>query len=1060
MNEWQIGLLGTLEENESKEQINKDIESVQKYLNSIDIKAKLNKDDLDLINNQLNNLKVTLTNVTIDQKAIDGLISDINSALSKVSFNVNVNENINSGSDGKNNNNGPSNNNVRKKQSHAPITNYQTLRQKVGYDFSESFDNTTKAAKEAQKEFRDLLKNENSVVTVLENFDDSKLTSFVVNVQRATGEVEKFNYQLRNLGDNDNPIEKFKFTGATINDLPQEKLSSNIDKVIADYTAKLSQFKSTNSEILSGLSGLLEDFEDKLTGLKNGSSTIDDVVNSFKYLNSEASNITANFKRQLSPIDSAITKIEKGEESIKGLRAEFKGLQNAPSEISKELNECTKSLQRVKDIESKEGRTSNWAEEYRKWSDSIDILTAKLATLKKEQSNLVSSQPKKISELKNNNIPYMSKVYNSIEKQIPEIERMARGQQWNILDVKGIEDTSGKIGQITLRIQELDGSIKELTMQREKLEGKSRNYDGIVQVGDIRVIQTATEAQRELNDEISKSLGPMGNVSTSISTLQNNYMKLGLSSSEIDDKLSNVNNDISTLFSLINKGANFSEIQSQFERVKFSLKESQNEFKQTRSDLGLLVSDQRRLAKANEIEAWNQKNTRATRSVREENEKYIQTLRNLDQQMTKMDFDSLNLSFKRNENSMRTLNRLGASLKDQFAQAASSFTQWVSVSSLIMGTVYQTQKAVGEIKELDNTLTEISKTSDLTKNELKELGLTAYDVASDYGRTASDYLSGVQNMSQSGFYGEQGSAMAEQSLLAQSAGDMTQELADKYVLATNAAYKYNGEASKINEVIDGQNSITNRNSVALEDMALAMTEAGTVAANYRVNIQDLSAMIGTMESVTKSGGAEIGNAAKSILINLQNINSNKIVDTLAAAKAPMTEFVNGVEKLRNPITIIRDLSKTFNELDEDDPLRAEILTNIGGKYQANKLSAILSNMEMFDKMLVDYSEGSGSAFEESSKSANNLQGRLNALSNSITELVNTFINSDGLTAAVRVLDNLVQGTTKLVDTVSPLTIGFSALGGILGSKGFGLKVYFYKYQSYKPIYIRLCNNAT
>lgn len=115
---------------------------------------------------------------------------------------------------------------------------------------------------------------------------------------------------------------------------------------------------------------------------------------------------------------------------------------------------------------------------------------------------------------------------------------------------------------------------------------------------------------------------------------------------------------------------------------------------------------------------------------------------------------------------------------------------------------------------------------------------------------------------------------------------------------------------------------------------------------------------------------------------------------------------------------------------------------------------------MFDKMLVDYSEGSGSALEESSKSANNLQGRLNALSNSTTELVNTFISSDGLTAAVRVLDSLVQGTTALVDTVSPLIIGFSALGGILGSKGFGLKVCFYKNQSYKPIYIKLCNNAT
>ena len=38
-----------------------------------------------------------------------------------------------------------------------------------------------------------------------------------------------------------------------------------------------------------------------------------------------------------------------------------------------------------------------------------------------------------------------------------------------------------------------------------------------------------------------------------------------------------------------------------------------------------------------------------------------------------------------------------------------------------------------------------------------------------------------------------------------------------------------------------------------------------------------------------------------------------------------------------------------------------------------KLAALLQNMDMFDKMLVDYSQGSGSAMEEAEKSANNLE---------------------------------------------------------------------------------------
>ena len=211
------------------------------------------------------------------------------------------------------------------------------------------------------------------------------------------------------------------------------------------------------------------------------------------------------------------------------------------------------------------------------------------------------------------------------------------------------------------------------------------------------------------------------------------------------------------------------------------------------------------------------------------------------------------------------------STADRIKSMFGHITKLGSIFSVTSLAVNNFTKSLGTLKEIDNILTEISKTSDLTAQELEKLGNTSFNSASKYGKNASDFLLGIQEMSRSGFYGEKGSAMAEQSLLAQAAGDMTADVANKYILATNAAYKYNGEAEKLNAVLDGQNSITNRNSVGLEDMAVAMSEAGTVASSYRVSIEDLSAMIGTMEAVTKAGGSEIGNSIKSILINLQNI---------------------------------------------------------------------------------------------------------------------------------------------------------------------------------------------
>ena len=88
---------------------------------------------------------------------------------------------------------------------------------------------------------------------------------------------------------------------------------------------------------------------------------------------------------------------------------------------------------------------------------------------------------------------------------------------------------------------------------------------------------------------------------------------------------------------------------------------------------------------------------------------------------------------------------------------------------------------------------------------------------------------------------------------------------------------------------------------------------------------------------------------------------------------------------------------------------------------------------MFDKMLVDYSQGSGSAMEEASKSANNLQGRLNALSNSWTEFVNSVVNSDALKTGVNILNELVQGVTKLTSalgSVGTISLGAGLFAGI------------------------------
>ena len=89
-----------------------------------------------------------------------------------------------------------------------------------------------------------------------------------------------------------------------------------------------------------------------------------------------------------------------------------------------------------------------------------------------------------------------------------------------------------------------------------------------------------------------------------------------------------------------------------------------------------------------------------------------------------------------------------------------------------------------ELKEIDSCLAEIRKiNTSLSKAQLKQIGNDAFDIASKYGKQASDYLSSVKNLSQAGY--DSAGSLAKLSTAMQSAGNMTGDLADNYIMAAD-----------------------------------------------------------------------------------------------------------------------------------------------------------------------------------------------------------------------------------------------------------------------------------
>ncbi len=342
--------------------------------------------------------------------------------------------------------------------------------------------------------------------------------------------------------------------------------------------------------------------------------------------------------------------------------------------------------------------------------------------------------------------------------------------------------------------------------------------------------------------------------------------------------------------------------------------------------------------------------------------------------------------------------------------------------------------SLNNLKEMDTIYTEISKTSDLSLRKLNELAERSYSIASKYGVLAKNFSTSLQEMSRAGFGENLAEPLAELATLAQSAGDLTSELANDYLIASSAAYGYQGNVEKLNALLDSQNQVTNRNAVSLTELADATKVAANQLANSNISEDQMTALLGTGIATTKESGQVVGRAVKAIVMNLQQIKNTeegfetteedlgKVESRLDSLGIKMKEFVDGTLRLRNPVSILKELAEAYNALPKDSAERANIISDIGGKYRGNVLSSILSNWSTYTKMMGDYENAEGSALQEAEKSADSLAGRLNALQNTWDSFVSSITNKDVIKGGVSFLDNAIQAFEKLADTIGAIPV--------------------------------------
>ncbi|MCH5256452.1 MAG: phage tail tape measure protein [Lachnospiraceae bacterium] len=344
--------------------------------------------------------------------------------------------------------------------------------------------------------------------------------------------------------------------------------------------------------------------------------------------------------------------------------------------------------------------------------------------------------------------------------------------------------------------------------------------------------------------------------------------------------------------------------------------------------------------------------------------------------------------------------------------------------------------AISELKDIDTRLTELRKINNsLSRSELKDLASNSFDIAGKYGKKATDYLLAVQEASRAGY--DNAAGIAELSLAAQSASEMTSELANQYIIAADNAYKLGGSVEKLTEILDGSNNISNHNSVNMADLAEGMSVVGEQAASMGVEVNETTAALGTMIETTQLSGSEIAAAFETILLNIRQItDDDACIDTeglerykkaCEALNVSLKETKNGITTLRAPMDVIKELADAYANLGSHDKRKADLLDSVGGGINADALNAILENYDTYEKMLNEYAQGAGSMAAEAEKAANSWEGSLNRLSNTWTDTVENVADSDAVITMINGFNGLLSVINNITEAIGPLgTIGLGA----------------------------------
>lgn len=374
-------------------------------------------------------------------------------------------------------------------------------------------------------------------------------------------------------------------------------------------------------------------------------------------------------------------------------------------------------------------------------------------------------------------------------------------------------------------------------------------------------------------------------------------------------------------------------------------------------------------------------------------------------------------------NAQKGLNEEAKKTDGIFSSLTSRFTAANLISTAITRgiTLLRTalRQAVTEMKEMDKELTTIKMVTGASDMDISALRQQAFAGARETGRTTSDYLSAAERFARAG-YRDNIQDLTKLSLVTQNVGGVTEDVASKFILAADAAWKMGGSTERLWSMLDGVTSIADQNATDIGKIAEAYTVAGSAFANAGESERTFAALIGTTTAATQRSGSEMARGLQTILFRVRQvkgelddgeiINASDISNAAKALDSVGISVLNDAKELKSFTEIMGELNEKWDTLNTKE--KAYLQNALAGNRRGNVLFSLMDNYDVYQRQLEQFDEASGTALEKNAIFTDSWQAATNELNTSWTETISLLTDAGGL------LQGIVELTTNVLDFIN------------------------------------------